>query len=58
MNRPNAVQLFLQERLGLDALQGLASKKRVPFHRARAQFARRFRVRVICGVNIPVCDAL
>lgn len=33
MNRRHQVQYFLQERLGLDALQGLASKKRVPFHR-------------------------
>jgi cytochrome b6 len=33
MNRRNAFWLFLQERLGLDALEGLATKKRVPFHR-------------------------
>jgi hypothetical protein len=34
MNQHNAVQLFLQERLGVDALQALARKKRVPFHRS------------------------
>jgi cytochrome b6 len=34
VNRSNRVQFFLQERLGLDALRGLASKKRVPFHRS------------------------
>ena len=34
MNRRNRLQFFLQERLGLDALQGLASKKRVPCHRS------------------------
>jgi cytochrome b6 len=29
----NRIQLFVEERLGLDVLQGLASKKRVPCHR-------------------------
>lgn len=33
MNRRQQVQAFLNERLGLDALQGLAAKKRVPLHR-------------------------
>jgi len=33
VNRRNRLQFFLHERLGLDALQGLASKKRVPCHR-------------------------
>jgi cytochrome b6 len=33
-NRRHRVQFFLQERLGLDALLGMASKKRVPFHRS------------------------
>jgi quinol-cytochrome oxidoreductase complex cytochrome b subunit len=33
MSRRNQVQQYLQERLGLDALEGLASKKYVPCHR-------------------------
>jgi cytochrome b6 len=33
VNRRNRVGPFLYERLGLDALQGLSSKKRVPCHR-------------------------
>lgn len=33
VNRRNRLWLFLHERLGLDALEGLASKKRVPIHR-------------------------
>jgi cytochrome b6 len=34
MNRRNRVHFFVQERLGLDALHALVSKKRVPFHRS------------------------
>ena len=34
MNGRHRVRFFLRERLGLDALEGLASKKRVPFHRS------------------------
>jgi quinol-cytochrome oxidoreductase complex cytochrome b subunit len=34
VNRRHRVQFFLRERLGLEALQGLASKKRVPLHRS------------------------
>jgi cytochrome b6 len=53
-------RLFLRERLGLDALEKLASKKRVPFHRARAFYyfggmaLFLFLVQIVTGILLSI----